>query len=280
MRIALAQMTSGIDPAANARQLANAIEKVADDGASMVFAPEMSALVDRDRKRAAAHVTPESDNRFIETIREVAARAGIWVHAGSVPVADESGIGRSRSLWRNRSLVIDDKGEVRARYDKIHLFDVDLPGGESWRESSAYIPGDAAVALETPIGRLGLTICYDLRFASLFLDLAHAGCDVIAVPSAFTVPTGKAHWHILLRARAIELGVFIVAAAQTGSHEDGRSTYGHSLVIDPWGNIMLDMGTEAGTGYAEIDLSRIAEVRQRLPVLNHRRQYSAPSILS
>jgi predicted amidohydrolase len=171
----------------------------------------------------------------------------------------------------NRSFLIDREGEIRARYDKIHLFDVDLPTGESWRESAIYSAGkDVAVVNGTPVGKLGLTICYDVRFPALFARIAEADADVIAVPAAFTVPTGRAHWHILLRARAIEAGLFIVAAAQVGRHADGRQTFGHSLVIDPWGDIVLDMGEEPGVGFADVDLTRISDVRSRIPALRHR----------
>ncbi len=172
----------------------------------------------------------------------------------------------------NRSFVIDREGQVRARYDKIHLFDVDLPTGESWRESNTYSPGEGVVLVNgTPVGKIGLTICYDLRFPGLFARLAESDADVIVVPAAFTVPTGQAHWHILLRARAIEAGLFVVAAAQVGTHADGRQTYGHSLVIDPWGDILLDMEERHGVGFVEIDLKRISDVRSRLPALRHRR---------
>jgi predicted amidohydrolase len=172
--------------------------------------------------------------------------------------------------------VIDREGLIRARYDKIHLFDVDLPTGESWRESAVYSAGkDVAVVNGTPVGKLGLTICYDLRFPALFARLAESDADVIAVPAAFTVPTGRAHWHVLLRARAIEAGLFVIAAAQVGRHEDGRQTFGHSLVVDPWGDVLLDMGDEPGVGFADIDLSRISEVRSRIPALNHRRPIPA-----
>ena len=168
--------------------------------------------------------------------------------------------------------MIDRDGEIRARYDKIHLFDVDLPTGESWRESDVYAAGsERGDRRRTPVGRLGLTICYDLRFPALFARLAEAGAEVIAVPAAFTVPTGKAHWHVLLRARAIEAGLFVVAAAQVGRHEDGRKTFGHSLVVDPWGEVLLDMGDRHGIGFAEIDPARIADVRSRIPALDHRR---------
>ena len=198
--------------------------------------------------------------------RDAAHKHGIWVHIGSLAVRTE---GRQLA---NRAFVIDPRGEIRARYDKIHLFDVDLPTGESWRESNVYRHGSEAVIVDgTPVGKLGLTICYDLRFPALFARLAEANADVIAVPAAFTVPTGKAHWEVLLRARAIEAGLFVVAAAQSGHHEDGRNTYGHSLVVDPWGEVLLDMGEGPGVAFAEIDLSRITDVRSRVPALSHRR---------
>jgi predicted amidohydrolase len=198
--------------------------------------------------------------------RDAAHRHGIWLHIGSLAVLSDDG------KVANRGLVVDREGAVRARYDKIHLFDVDLPTGESWRESNVYSPGKGVVLVNgTPVGKLGLTICYDLRFPGLFARLAEAGADLISVPAAFTVPTGRAHWHVLLRARAIEAGLFVAAAAQVGSHEDGRQTYGHSLVADPWGEVLLDMGEQPGIGFAEIDLKRISDVRARIPALSHRR---------
>jgi deaminated glutathione amidase len=265
-RIALFQSTTGIDPAANAEKLASAIAEAAADGAEMLFTPEMSGLLDRDPARAAGNRRAEDEDRVLATCREAAQRHGIWLHLGSLAVLSEDG------KVANRGFVIDREGKIRARYDKIHLFDVDLPTGESWRESNTYSPGKGVVVIDgTPVGKLGLTICYDLRFPGLFARLAEAGADVIAVPAAFTVPTGKAHWHVLLRARAIEAGLFVVAAAQAGHHEDGRETFGHSLVADPWGEILLDMGEQPGLAFAEIDLARITEVRARIPALSHRR---------
>lgn len=270
-KIAMLQMTSGIDPLANAATLCAAVAEAADNGAAMLFAPEMSGLVDRMRDRAAAHILPEEDSPFVAAVREAAAKARIWVHLGSLPVTGPDG--RSR----NRSLVIAADGSVAARYDKIHLFDIDLPSGESWRESSAYGPGEQAVVVDTPVGRLGLTICYDLRFPKLFAALADAGAEVIAVPAAFTVPTGTAHWHVLLRARALDQGCFVVAAAQVGRHADGRDTYGHSLVVDPWGDVLVEAGdTAAKLEYAEIDPTRTTEIRQRLPIRHHARPFAAP----
>ena len=266
VRIALFQSTTGIDPAANAERLVGAIGEAAAGGAAMLFTPEMSGLLDRDSERAAHNVRLEENDEVLAAARNAAQEHGIWVHIGSLAVRTE---GRQLA---NRAFVIDPRGEIRARYDKIHLFDVDLPTGESWRESNTYKHGiEAVVVTGTPVGTLGLTICYDLRFPALFARLAEAGSDLIAVPAAFTVPTGRAHWEVLLRARAIEAGLFVVAAAQSGHHEDGRNTYGHSLVVDPWGELLLDMGDGSGVGFAEIDLSRITDVRSRLPALSHRR---------
>jgi len=232
----------------------------------MLFTPEMSGLLDRNSQRAAANLRQEDHDAVLAACREAAREHGIWVHLGSLAILVDDG------KVANRGFVIDRAGNVQARYDKIHLFDVDLPTGESWRDSAVYRAGQSAVVVNgTPIGKLGLTICYDLRFPALFARIAEAGADVITVPAAFTVPTGQAHWHTLLRARAIEAGLFVVAAAQVGHHEDGRNTFGHSLVADPWGDILLDMGEETGVGFAEIELARISDVRSRIPALNHRR---------
>jgi predicted amidohydrolase len=265
-RIALFQSNTGIDPEANARALVDAIGEAARGGAAMLFTPEMSGLLDRDSKRASANLRSEDQDAVLAACRDAARENDIWVHLGSLAIRVEDG------KVANRGFVIDRGGFVQARYDKIHLFDVDLPTGESWRESAVYRAGEHPVVVNgTPVGKLGLTICYDLRFPLLFARIAEADADVITVPAAFTVPTGMAHWHTLLRARAIEAGLFVVAAAQVGHHEDGRNTFGHSLVIDPWGEMLLDMGEEKGVGFADIDLARISEVRSRIPALNHRR---------
>ena len=265
-KIALFQSTTGIDPEANAAALVGAIAEAGRGGAAMLFTPEMSGMLDRDSGRARPKLRIEDDDPVLAACCEAAREHGIWVHLGSLAVLAEEG------KVANRGFVIDRNGKVQASYDKIHLFDVDLPTGESWRESNVYRAGDRPVLVNgTPVGKLGLTICYDLRFPMLFSRIAEANADVIAVPAAFTVPTGKAHWHTLLRARAIEAGLFVVAAAQVGRHEDGRETYGHSLVVDPWGEVLLDMGEDKGVAYADIDLSRISEVRSRIPALNHRK---------
>ncbi|RZM10681.1 MAG: carbon-nitrogen hydrolase family protein, partial [Sphingomonas sp.] len=214
------------------------------------------------------------DDLVLAAVRGAAATAGIWVHLGSLAIRRPDG------KFANRGFVIDPIGAIRARYDKLHLFDVDLPSGESWRESSAYVAGDSATVVDTPIGKVGASICYDLRFADLYRALSDAGATILSVPAAFTRPTGAAHWHVLLRARAIEAGAFVVAAAQTGVHEDGRETYGYSLVIDPWGDVLLDMGEAAGLAFAEIDLARIDQVRSRIPVIAHRRTIPPISTVS
>ena len=266
VKIALFQSTTGIEPAANGERLVGAIAEAAAHGAAMLFTPEMSGLLDRDAQRAAKAIHPEEETEVLGACRAASKEHGIWLHLGSLAVLTEEG------QVANRAFVIDAEGEVRARYDKMHMFDVDLPTGESWRESAVYRPGAEAVIVKgTPVGTLGLTICYDLRFPALFAQLAEAGADVIAVPAAFTVPTGKAHWEVLLRARAIEAGLFVVAAAQSGHHEDGRNTYGHSLVVDPWGEVLLDAGEGTKVATAEVDLSRITDVRSRVPALKHRR---------
>lgn len=267
-RIAVLQMTAGIDPARNAATIVDAAAAASREGAAMLFTPEMSGLLDRDRARAATRIRRENGDAVLATARDAARRNGLWIALGSLA------IDRGDGLWANRSFTIDSHGEIAARYDKMHMFDVDLASGESWRESNAYRAGEAVVSVpDTPLGRLGLTICYDLRFPALFEALGRQGCDAIAIPASFTVPTGKAHWHVLQRARAIEESAFVIAAAQVGAHEDGRRTYGHSLVVDPWGEVLLDMGGEkGGLGFAEIDLARIAEVRAQVPSLANRRE--------
>ena len=266
-RVALLQMTTGIDPAANAETIVKAIEEARERGAEMLFTPEMSGLLDRDRERAAPIIAKEADDRVLAAVRDAAARAGIWVALGSLAIRREDG------RLANRAFTIDASGKIVARYDKMHMFDVTLASGETWRESAAYAPGEEVVVVEgTPVGRLGLTICYDVRFPALFEQLGRRFCDVIAIPAAFTVPTGQAHWHLMQRARAVEASAWVVAAAQVGEHADGRRTYGHSLVVDPWGEVVLDMGGDApGLAFAEIDPQRTADIRAQLPSLANRR---------
>lgn len=267
-RIAVLQMTSGIDPERNFATIKDAASKASEGGAEMLFTPEMSLLLDRDRKRAAPSIE-RAEGEFAGRLAQLAVDTGLHLAIGSMAVALPDG------KWANRSFVFPpEEGTEPTTYDKIHMFDVDLDTGESWRESNAYQGGTEVVTLEdTPVGRLGLAICYDMRFPALFEELGARRCDTIAIPAAFTVPTGKAHWHTLLRARAIEASAFVVAAAQVGDHEDGRQTYGYSLVIDPWGEVLLDMGgDEPGLGFVDIDLSRISEVRSQVPSLANRRK--------
>ena len=266
-KIAVLQMNSGIAPDGNATVMADAVRQAAGAGAAMVFTPEMSGLLDQQRSRAAEHIVEEADDQVLARMRQAAAEHGVWVVIGSLAVKGEGG------RWANRSFVIDASGDIVARYDKMHMFDVDLESGESWRESNAYAPGGKVVTVETPAGRLGLSICYDIRFPALYDALGRAGCDIIAIPAAFTRPTGRDHWHTLQRARAIESSCYVVSAAQVGEHEDGRATYGHSIVVDPWGEVLLDLGgDDAHLGYAEIDPERIAKVRRQIPSLANRRE--------
>jgi predicted amidohydrolase len=267
MKIALLQMTTGIDPATNREVIIDAMRAAKAGGADMLFTPEMSGYLDRNRGRATERIVAEADDLVLAGVRAAAAERGLWVSIGSLAVADPATPGK----WRNRAFMFDGAGTIRARYDKMHLFDVDLPTGESWRESSSYAAGDTGVIVATPWTPIGLSICYDLRFPDLYRALSDAGARILTVPAAFTVPTGEAHWHVLLRARAIEAACFVIAAAQTGTHEDGRATYGHSLVIDPWGKVLLDMGAAPGVGLVDLDLAQVDAVRQRIPALDHRR---------
>lgn len=275
MRAAVFQSCTGIDPEQNCRDLVAAVDAAAAGGADILFTPEMSGLLDADRARAAPHLAAEGDDAVLAGVRQAAARAGIWVHLGSLALR-----GEADARLVNRGFLIDGGGAIRARYDKLHLFDVDLPTGESWRESAAYAPGDRAVVADSPWGRIGLSICYDLRFADLYRTLSNARATILSVPAAFTVPTGEAHWHVLLRARAIESAAFVVAAGQSGGHADGRATFGHSLIVDPWGEVLLDMGEGTGIGFAEIDLARVAQIRSRIPVIAHRRAIAPAEIAS
>jgi predicted amidohydrolase len=274
VRIAVLQMTSGIDPGKNFETIRDAAHAARQGGAEVLFTPEMSLLLDKDRKRAAAHVVPQDESPYVRMLTNVAEEAELYLALGSMAVALPDG------RWANRSMVFPPSGESPTTYDKMHMFDVDLASGESWRESNAYRPGDRVETREVgprdgedgEYFRLGLSICYDVRFPALFDELGRQSCDIIAVPAAFTVPTGRAHWHVLLRARAIEASAYVVAAAQVGEHEDGRRTYGHSLVVDPWGEILLDMGGEGpGLAFAEIDRARITDVRAQLPSLANKR---------
>jgi predicted amidohydrolase len=267
-RVALIQMTSHFDPLVNADTIDAALGTARAEGAVVALLPEMAILLDKDRNRSAPHVAMEVQSPLLDRLRTLAARHGLWLHSGSAPYVAES----DPSRRVNRSHMIDPSGAIVARYDKIHLFDVDVPGGESWRESAAYRHGDAITVVDTPAGRIGMSICFDMRFAELYRALAAEACDIIAVPAAFTVPTGQAHWHVLLRARAIETQTYVLAAAQVGAHADGRRTYGHSLAVDPWGGVLADAG-EAGpcVHIATIDAEAITKARTAIPMASNRR---------
>lgn len=271
LTIGIIQTRSGLDAEANAGALAAAAEKLAGEGADIVFTPEMCGLLDRDGARLARTAPTEAREPTLAALRAVARARGIAVSIGSLAIREP---GDAR--LRNRGFAIGPDGSIRARYDKIHLFDVDLPDGQRYRESASFAPGDTLSVVGFDWGALGLAICYDLRFPALHAALARAGADIIAQPAAFTVPTGEAHWHVLLRARAIETGCFVVAAAQAGRHEDGRETFGHSLVVDPWGRVLTDMGREPGVALVRLDLAAVAEARARIPSLAHARPLPAP----
>lgn len=252
------------------------VRRARDAGAEFVHTPENTGLIGSDRHDTLAQARPEDAHPMLAAAREAARDAGVWLLLGSihVRVPDDERIA-------NRSFLIDPAGGVVARYDKIHMFDVKLAGGESYRESSTFRPGSEAVAVDLPWGRMGMTICYDLRFPQLYRSLAHAGCTMLAIPSSFTVPTGRAHWHALMRARAIETGCFVFAAAQVGTHKgSGRKTYGHSLAVAPWGEVLADAGGDApGFAVCEIDLAKADEARAMVPSLTHDRDFSPPRIV-
>lgn len=271
---AVVQMTSGIDPAANLAAIDRALGEAAARGAAMAFLPEMSLLLDRDRKRSAAHIVREADSPWPTALQDMARRHGLWLHSGSMPLLADDGERRV-----NRSHVIAADGSIRARYDKIHMFDVSLPTGENWTESAAYAGGGELVVVDTPLGRMGLSICFDLRFPELYRALVERGAEILAIPAAFTVPTGEAHWHVLLRARSIETGCHVVAAAQAGSHADGRATYGHSLIIDPWGSVLAEAfapANEAAIIFAPVAADTRTQARQAIPLARSRAARNIP----
>ena len=264
---AMIQMRSGLDPATNLAAALKLIEEAKEASADYVLTPEMTNILAAKREQLFAKIVTEEQDETLTTLREVARKLAIYIHIGSLAIK------ASPEKAANRSFLIDRRGEMVARYDKIHMFDVDLAGGESYRESNTYRPGELAMVADLPWGRLGLTVCYDLRFPALYRALAEAGASFLAIPSAFTRQTGEAHWHVLQRARAIENGCFVFAAAQGGKHENGRETYGHSLVVDPWGRILAEGGTEPGVVMAQIDPSEVVAARSRIPSLHHGRRF-------
>jgi predicted amidohydrolase len=265
--VGLVQMRSGLSPRANLDAAARLIEEAKNSGADYVQTPEMTNILEVKRERLFAAITPEESDESLATFRALARKLGIFLHVGSLAIK------LAPEKAANRSFLIDRKGDIVARYDKIHMFDVDLAGGESYRESRNYRPGEMAVASDLPWGRLGLTVCYDLRFPTLYRALAEAGASFLAIPSAFTKQTGEAHWHVLTRARAIENGAYVLAAAQGGQHENGRDTFGHSLVVDPWGRIVAEGGTEPGVILAVVDPAEVTAARVKIPSLQHGRRF-------
>lgn len=277
MRAALIQLTASDDPAANLPLTEAALRAAAAGGADIAATPEMTNIISSDRSHQMAVARPEDADPTLDRLRAVTAELGLWLVIGSLGL--RSGTDPDRLV--NRCFVIDPAGGIRARYDKIHMFDVDVSETETYRESDTYAPGDRAVIVDTPFARLGLSICYDLRFAALYRDLARAGAQVLLVPAAFTVPTGQAHWHTLLRARAIENGAFVLAPAQTGTHKGARAdrprrTFGHTLAVGPWGGVIADAGTEPGVTFVDLDLAEVTEARRRIPALARTRAWNGP----
>lgn len=276
MRVGLVQLTSSDDPVANLADTSALIDRAAGDGAQLVLTPEVTNIVSLDRAHQADVLCRQGDDPTLAALRDRAARRGIWLLIGSLALAADSGQGR----WHNRSFLIAPDGSIAAQYDKIHMFDVDIDETESFRESAAYAPGDRAVAADMDGARLGMSICYDLRFPALYRALAQAGARILTVPAAFSPVSGAAHWQVLLRARAIETGCFVLAPAQCGTHPAGhgaaRRTWGHSLVVSPWGEVLADGGTEPGVVMQDIDPCQVDLARQKIPSLSHDRAYRPP----
>jgi deaminated glutathione amidase len=266
-RAGLIQMRSGREPRANLDAAVKLIEEAKKAGADYVQTPEMTNLMEVSREKLFSTIAPEDTDICLAALRDLARKLSLYIHVGSLAIKV------SPDKAANRAFLIDPKGEIAARYDKIHMFDVDLANGESYRESRNYRAGELAVVTDLPWARFGISVCYDLRFPSLYRALAEAGSSVLTIPSAFTRQTGEAHWHVLMRARAIENGCFVLVAAQGGTHENGRETFGHSLVVDPWGRVIAEGGTEPGVIMAEIDPAAVAAARARIPSLQHGRRF-------
>ncbi len=264
-RVSCVQHCAGADTEKNLLLLETLIGQAADEGARLVCLPEYTACYGMNKGQLQVGAEPESQHQGLATLCDVAKRKGCWLLIGSL------GIKREDGLINNRSYLIDDRGDIRTSYDKIHLFDVDLSGGESYRESASISPGDRAVLIDTPFGRIGLTICYDLRFPQLYRTLAKVGADIITVPAAFTRKTGEAHWHTLITARAIETGAYVIAPCQCGDNRGRLARYGHSLIVDPWGEVLADGGDDVGLINADIDLEQVQNARKRIPALTHDR---------
>lgn len=276
MKAGLVQLCAGDDPVANLAATRDLITQAAAQGAGFVLTPEVTNCVSQDRAHQRDVLQHEEDDITLVGLRATARDLGIWLSIGSLALKTGDADGR----FANRSFLIDPTGAIMARYDKIHMFDVDVSATETFRESAGYRPGDKAVLAQTPFGTLGLTICYDIRFPSLHRALAQAGADILLVPAAFSPVTGAAHWEPLLRARAIETGCYVLAAAQTGSHPISRGkprqTHGHSMAISPWGEVLVDMGAKTGIAIVDLDLAKVARSRQRIPALTHDRSFKGP----
>ncbi|HUJ36282.1 MAG TPA: carbon-nitrogen hydrolase family protein [Hyphomicrobium sp.] len=266
-RVGLVQMCSGRDVERNVNDATDLIRRAKHEGADYIQTPEMTTIMELDRARLLAAARPEPANPVISHFQSLARELGVFLHIGSMAILVSDG------RLANRSFLFSPAGDIAARYDKIHMFDVDLGGGESYRESANYEPGRRAVLADLPWGKLGLTICYDLRFPHLYRALARAGARFLAIPSAFTRPTGMAHWHTLLRARAIESQAFVFAAAQGGMHENGRETFGHSLIVSPWGELLAEAGVHPTVIVADVELQLLEDVRRRVPSLQHDRAF-------
>lgn len=269
-RAACVQANSQREFEPNIAAATDLVRRARDEGADLIMTPEIVAMFEPKRDRHLAKARSETAHPFLAAFRDLAKETGAWLLIGSMAVKlDEK-------TMANRSLLLDPSGGIAARYDKIHMFDVDLANGESYRESASYRAGEQVVLAELPWATLGMTVCYDLRFPHLYRALAHAGASLLSIPSAFTVATGRAHWHVLMRARAIETGCFVFAPAQWGEHAEGRKTYGHSLIVAPWGEILADAGDGVGLIVAEIDLSKVEEARRMVPSLRHDRRFAPP----
>lgn len=276
MRIALVQLTVGDDPAANLPETLAFVRAAAEGGAQLVLTPECTNLLSSNRDHQRRTLRSEAEDPTLAALRAEAKALGIWLLIGSLGVLTQDADGR----FANRSFLIDPQGEIAARYDKIHMFDVNVSETEIYRESAAYRPGHQAVVADTPLARIGMAVCYDLRFPHLFRRLAQAGAQILTVPAAFNHLTGEAHWETLLRARAIETGCFVLAPAQTGFHPEaegkGRQTHGHSLAIAPWGEVLVDAGTDPGVTIIDLDLAEVERARSRVPSLAHDRAFDGP----
>lgn len=276
MRAGLLQLSVSDDPLANIAPVRDAVRAAVSGGAGFVATPEVTNCVSSSRSHQKQVLSHERDDPMLAMLRDEAARAGVWLLAGSLVVKTDDAEGR----FANRSFLIGPSGDVAARYDKIHLFDVQVSEAETYRESAGIRPGDRAVVAQTPFAALGMTICYDIRFPHLYRALAKAGAQVLMVPAAFSPVTGAAHWEVLLRARAIETGCYVLAPAQTGNHAAGkgqpRATWGHTMAVAPWGEVLLDAGTAPGVSFVDLDMAEVVSARARVPSLRHDRPFSGP----